>query len=99
MFGIGLLYLLFEKSIIVQSKSAKTSLATVAPDTLSRAILGAQVGLVALAMLVTRSSVTSLQAKKGLPLGTQIVGWFTLGTYEPSQSNGYPYGAIIPGYL
>lgn len=40
-----------------------------------------QVGLVALAMLVTRSSVASLQAKQGLPLGTQMVGWFTLGKY------------------
>jgi len=40
--------------------------------------MGAQVGLVALAMLVTRSSVFSLQAKQGLPLGTQIVGWVTL---------------------
>lgn len=38
-----------------------------------------QVGLIALAMLVTRSSVASLQTKQGLPLGTQAVGWITLG--------------------
>lgn len=38
-----------------------------------------QVGLIALAMLVTRSSVASLQAKQGLPLGTQMAGWCTLG--------------------
>jgi GPI ethanolamine phosphate transferase 1 len=31
-----------------------------------------------LAVLVTRSSVASLQAKQGLPLGTQLVGWLTL---------------------
>lgn len=30
-------------------------------------------------MVVTRSSVASLQAKQGLPLGAQVVGWFTLG--------------------
>lgn len=42
---------------------------------------GSQVGLVALAMLVTRSSVASLQAKQGLPLGTQVVGWVTLGKF------------------
>lgn len=48
-------------------------------DPLSRNLLGVQVGLVALAMFVTRSSVASLQAKQGLPLGTQVVGWITLG--------------------
>jgi len=32
-------------------------------------------------MLVTRSSVASLQAKQGLPLGTQMVGWLTLGEF------------------
>lgn len=38
-----------------------------------------QVGFIALAIAVTRSSVASLQAKQGLPLGTQMVGWATLG--------------------
>ena len=75
---VGLAYILFEKSMLVQTAPDSSSLAANKPDGISRAIMGAQVGLVALAMLVTRSSVFSLQAKQGLPLGTQIVGWVTL---------------------
>ena len=37
-----------------------------------------KVGLVGLAMFVTRSSVLSLQARKGLPLGAQVIGWLVL---------------------
>jgi len=43
MLGVGVLYLLFEKSILVQTKSAKGGLASPVPDTLSRTILGVQV--------------------------------------------------------
>ncbi|KAF2455152.1 GPI ethanolamine phosphate transferas-like protein [Lineolata rhizophorae] len=100
MFAVGAAYLLFEKSILVQSeagaggvmengsKDGKTKsdgrkgvgegLAASGPDGVSRSIIGVQIGLVALAMLVTRSSVASLQAREGLPLGTQIVGWIVL---------------------
>lgn len=39
---------------------------------------GVQLGLIILAVIVTRSSVHSLQARKGLPIGSQIVGWMTL---------------------
>ncbi|PRT56437.1 GPI ethanolamine phosphate transferase 1 [Wickerhamiella sorbophila] len=39
---------------------------------------GVQLGLIVLAVIVTRSSVLSLQARKGLPIGSQIVGWMTL---------------------
>lgn len=38
-------------------------------------LLGVQLGLIALCMAVTRSSIISLQARQGLPLGNQIVGW------------------------
>ena len=51
------------------------------PDCACTADTPAKVGLVALAILVTRSSVASLQAKQGLPLGTQLVGWATLGRF------------------
>ena len=40
-----------------------------------------QIGLIALAMVTTRSSALSLQAKQGLPRGNQIVGWACLGMY------------------
>ncbi|OQO02671.1 GPI ethanolamine phosphate transferase 1 [Cryoendolithus antarcticus] len=75
---LGLLYITFEKSLLVSTSPSNSGLAAPKPDGLSRAILGGQIGLIALAMLVTRSSVTSLQAKQGLPLGTQILGWVTL---------------------
>ena len=75
---VGLAYILLEKSMLVQTAPNSSALASNKPDGVSRIIMGTQVGLVALAMLVTRSSVFSLQAKQGLPLGTQVVGWLTL---------------------
>ncbi|KAH7121198.1 GPI ethanolamine phosphate transferase 1 [Dendryphion nanum] len=94
MFAIGALYLIFEKSIIVGTKSSNDVLTSNSANGLSRIILGTQVsimdfeqrrctdkvqlGLVALAMIVTKSSVWYVQAREGLPLGTQSVGWFTL---------------------
>ncbi|KAK6004272.1 hypothetical protein QM012_009122 [Aureobasidium pullulans] len=69
---LGLLYIVFEKKLLEPSAFSKER------DTLSTVILGLQVALVGLAMLVTKSSVTSLQAKRGLPKPTQILGWATL---------------------
>ncbi|KAF2217807.1 hypothetical protein CERZMDRAFT_55215 [Cercospora zeae-maydis SCOH1-5] len=77
---VGVLYIAFERSLLVQSAKFKQELEVIEADPVSRLILGSQVGLVALAMFVTRSSVASLQAKTGLPLGTQILGWITLVT-------------------
>lgn len=85
MFTIGALYIVFEKSIIAQSSATKKGLASPKADALSRTILGTQVGLIALAMLVTKSSVASLQARKGLPLGSQVVGWVVLGKLKQLQ--------------
>lgn len=39
---------------------------------------GVQLGLILLSVIVTRSSVLSLQARNGLPIGSQLVGWMTL---------------------
>lgn len=78
MLMVGVLYLLFEKSIISSSPSGSEGLASSTADGLSRTILGVQVGLILLAMVVTRSSVSSLQAKLGLPLGNQVMGWIVL---------------------
>jgi GPI ethanolamine phosphate transferase 1 len=83
MLCVGFLYLLFEESILVSSKSG--SLAARQASGLSRSILGAQVGLIVLAMVVTRSSIESLQAKRGLPTGNQLVGWLVLGRPEAKR--------------
>jgi hypothetical protein len=45
-----------------------------------------QIGLIILAMVVTRSSALSLQAKNGLPRGNQIVGWAVLGMHSIDQA-------------
>ncbi|KAL8854985.1 MAG: hypothetical protein Q9221_000181 [Calogaya cf. arnoldii] len=72
---VGLLYLLFEQSILSTSSSTRRQMSSPLADGLSRNILGAQIGLIVLAMIITRSSVASLQAKRGLPLGNQVIGW------------------------
>jgi GPI ethanolamine phosphate transferase 1 len=91
---IGILYLVFEKKLLLKSKLSKDSTAP-ADNTLSRSLIGVQVrlsksgefhlsntrqiGFIILAMIVTRSSALSLQAKLGLPRGNQIIGWNVLG--------------------
>ncbi|KAI9678233.1 MAG: Glycosyl phosphatidyl inositol anchor synthesis [Caeruleum heppii] len=80
MFAVGVLYLIFEKSILHDASPDSSQLASGSVDGVSRIIVGIQVGLIALAMLVTKSSVASLQAKQGLPIGNQVVGWLVLIT-------------------
>jgi phosphatidylinositol glycan class N len=70
MASIGLAYLIFEDAILGQSVEGRS---------LSRTIIGFQIGLIILAMIVTQSAVSSLQAKEGLSLGTQVVGWAVTG--------------------
>ena len=74
---VGILYLLFERSILSSVKGPSTSGPTL--DGVSKSIIGLQVGLILLAMIVTRSSVASLKAKRGLPFGNQVIGWVILG--------------------
>ncbi|KAJ6084389.1 GPI ethanolamine phosphate transferase 1 [Penicillium sp. IBT 16267x] len=79
MFFTGVLYLMFEDTILGKSSVAPKSPGAVSTRG-SRIIVGTQVGLVLLALLVTRSSVSFLQARQGLPLGNQVVGWGVLGS-------------------
>ena len=44
----------------------------------SLTISGVQVGLIALSVIVTRSSIISLQAREGLPIGNQVTGWIVM---------------------
>lgn len=74
---VGILYLLFDKSILSTAKGSGRS--GLSLDRVSKSIIGVQVGLILLAMIVTRSSVASLQAKRGLPFGNQVIGWVVLG--------------------
>ena len=86
---VGVLYLLFEASLLA-SPTRGGSTAT-SSGGFSRTIIGVQIGLIMLAMIVTQSSITSIQAKKGLPAGNQFVGWFVLSTQ--------PYPATHPAIL
>lgn len=85
MFSVGVLYLQFERSILFFPPKKRNAAAQPPPPTprsnsISQSILGVQIGLILLAMIVTWSSVASLQAKRGLPLGNQVVGWLVLST-------------------
>lgn len=78
MVAIGVGYLLFE-DIILAGFSSAMKLPKAHSNHVTRTIVGVQIGLTCLAMVVTRSSALSLQAKKGLPLGNQVTGWIVLG--------------------
>jgi phosphatidylinositol glycan class N len=78
MFAAGAFYLAFEDKILVAGKSHTTA-ADAKNSLISRLILGVQLGLVALSMVVTNSSIHYVHAKQGLPLGVLVVGWATLG--------------------
>ncbi|EMR08134.1 hypothetical protein PNEG_03572 [Pneumocystis murina B123] len=69
MFLFGTIYLIFGDLLL---KKYKTMVKM--PQT----IISLQLGLLILSIVVTHLSVLSLQAKKGLPFGNQVVGWLVL---------------------
>jgi GPI ethanolamine phosphate transferase 1 len=74
MFLAGAVYLFYEHEITSRSRSKSNT----SPTHLSRMLMGLQIGVILLTIFVTRSSVSSLQAKLGLPLGNQVIGWVAL---------------------
>ncbi|MCJ1294354.1 Glycosyl phosphatidyl inositol anchor synthesis [Xylographa carneopallida] len=73
---VGLLYLSFESTLLSQTREKSPLVQR--ENGLSRVLVGVQIGLIVLATIVTRSSVISLQAKRGLPKGNQVMGWIIL---------------------
>ena len=80
---IGVLYLLLDRSILSSPKIGNQHPELL--DGLSRGIVGAQIGLIVLAMIVTRSSVISIQSKRGLPFGNQVIGWTVLSMEQKNR--------------
>lgn len=76
MLSVGLLFLLTRA--MIDTKPVNGKVIEPEQDVVSSVILGAQTGLVVLAMIVTRSSVITLQKREGLGTGNLYVGWFTL---------------------
>ncbi|KAB5577758.1 GPI ethanolamine phosphate transferase 1 [Coniochaeta sp. 2T2.1] len=75
---IGVVYLLFQDFILADFSAAMKLPKARRNNDLDRILVGIQIGLTVLAMIVTRSSALSLQAKTGLPPGNQIMGWIVL---------------------
>jgi len=100
MFAVGVLYLVFESRLLAASPESAQS---TPQNTISRTLLGAQTGLIVLAVLVTRGSIASLQAKQGLPLGNQILGWITLSAFSSCKPVGYadrfPVASLVLPFL
>ncbi|KAI1151631.1 GPI ethanolamine phosphate transferase 1 [Nemania diffusa] len=78
MVAVGILYLVFEDKLLADFSGSIKPQPQPKPNLISRSLIGVQTGLIILAMIVTRSSALSLQAKQGLPLGNQVVGWLVL---------------------
>ncbi|CCX16400.1 Phosphatidylinositolglycan class N-domain-containing protein [Pyronema domesticum] len=82
MFAMGIAYMVFGTAISDGIPAGQTMKSTVINNAnrniATNIIIGIQVGLIALSMIVTSSSVRSLQAKQGLPFGNQVVGWLVL---------------------
>lgn len=77
---VGVLYLAFEDFVLADFTWPKKKPSQ--KNVVSRILVGVQIGLILLAMLVTRSSALSIQAKLGLPPGNQVLGWVVLGGFR-----------------
>ncbi|KAI1268746.1 GPI ethanolamine phosphate transferase 1 [Xylariaceae sp. FL1019] len=75
---VGILYLMFEDKLLSDFSGTANPQPPKQEKTVSRALIGVQIGLIILAMIVTRSSALSLQARLGLPRGNQVVGILVL---------------------
>ncbi|KAI3332311.1 PigN-domain-containing protein [Xylariaceae sp. AK1471] len=78
MVAVGIIYLIFEDNLLADFSGSTKLQSQQKKNQISRALIGLQTGLIILAMIVTRSSALSLQAKRGLPRGNQIVGGLVL---------------------
>ncbi|GAP90260.1 putative GPI ethanolamine phosphate transferase 1 [Rosellinia necatrix] len=79
MVAVGIFYLAFEDKLLADFSGSIKPQSQPKQNGISRALIGVQTGLIILAMVITRSSALSLQARQGLPRGNQIVGWLVLG--------------------
>ena len=77
MFAVGAIYLVFERNLVAGSKP-ESELASHELSNKSRMVLGVQLGLVLLSMIVTKSSISYLQAREGIPYGVLTMGRATL---------------------
>ncbi|KAI2619974.1 GPI ethanolamine phosphate transferase 1 [Hypoxylon sp. NC1633] len=77
MVAVGVLYLIFEDRLLADPAGSKSATVRKGKE-ISRTLVGIQIGLIILAMIVTRGSALSIQAKQGLPRGNQVVGWLVL---------------------
>ncbi len=75
---VGILYLIFEDFVLADF-AWPTKSTPKKQNHITRTLVGVQIGLVFLSMIITRSSALSLQAKKGLPRGNQVMGCAVLG--------------------
>ncbi|KAI1386283.1 GPI ethanolamine phosphate transferase 1 [Hypoxylon trugodes] len=78
MVAVGVLYLIFEEKLLIDISDTKKQSTAKTNNDISRTVIGVQIGLILLAMYVTRDSALSLQAKQGLPRGNRAVAWLVL---------------------
>ena len=75
MLAVGVFYMAYQ---VVREMLGVNKPKNQKPEIMPGILFGAQVGLVALSMIVTWDSVVTLRAREGLGSGNLYVGWFTL---------------------